>query len=66
MLFISSAYLASTGNEIIIIITSYASQRFGGHVGGKQTPDTIAVNQILLFMFLQHGRHNIKCKTRIF
>ncbi len=40
--------------------------RFGGHVGGKQTPDTLAVNEILLFKFLQHGRHDLKCKPRIY
>ncbi len=35
------------------------------HAGGKQTPDTIAVNEILLFKFLQRGRHDVKCKPRI-
>ncbi len=31
-------------------------QRFGGHVGGKQTPNIIVVNGIRLFKFFQHGR----------
>ena len=38
-------------------------QRFGGHVGAPQTKQ---VNDILLFKFHQHGRHDVACKSSIF
>jgi hypothetical protein len=42
----------------------FTRQKHGGHVGRKHAPNTIAVNEILLWAFLQNGRHDINCKPR--
>ena len=46
-------------------ISGFTRQRFGSHAEGKQTPDKKAVNEILLFKFLQHARHDVKRKPKI-
>jgi hypothetical protein len=40
----------------------FIRQSYGGHVGRNHAPNTIAANDILLLAFLQHGRHDVKCK----